>query len=345
MSERKNSVAHVLPGMNYGGVEVAISRSFKDLNKEFNYKIYYVKDRGEIDVGQSSILNLFKNIIQKSNYPNILLTSLWWGHIVGIFLYPFISLLNIKWVCFIHSTGYSSIFDKFATKLALTLCDNHIFDSESSRAYFNSYENYNNFVVPYIFINHEESKSFNHSPELSFSWVGRNSKEKRLDLLAKFINSMVDKDIPFLINICIAGDSHSCLDDLAVKHKNSVKIQYNVPPSEITSIYKNSKIALCFSDYEGFSASTAEAALYGNLIFARRVGELPNYLCNKSTIWLDDLDDKSWEAVVLKIKDYLGDEIKLSKLRLESKKYTSKILTNRDYTSSLSATLKKINDF
>lgn len=345
MSGNKISVAHILPGMNYGGVEVAVSRSFKDLNKEFNYKIYYVKGRGAIDVRQSSIFNLFKMIIKKSNYPDILLTSLWWGHIVGIFLYPLTSLLNIKWVCFIHSTGYSSIFDKVATKLALILCDNHIFDSDSSRAYFSLYENYNNFVVPYIFINHEESKSFNHSPEFSFTWVGRNSKEKRLDLLAKFINSVIDQDIPFLINICIAGDNYSCLDDLAIKYKNSVLIQYNVPPHEIASIYKNSKIALCFSDYEGFSASTAEAALHGNLICARRVGELPNYLCNKSTIWLDDISDKSWETTTLKIKDYLRDESKLLKLRLESQKHTRKILSNKNYISSLSTALKKLSDY
>ena len=338
MLESKNSVAHVLPGMNFGGVEVAISKSFKTLNQEFDYRVYYVKEHGEIDVSQFPIFELFKKILKGGNYPDILLTSLWWGHLVGIFLYPF----GIKWVCFIHSTGYSSIFDKLVTKLALILCDNHIFDSDSSRTHFNSFKNHNNFVVPYIFTNYNEFDSLNHSPQFTFSWVGRNSKEKRLDLLVKFITSMIERDISFLIKICIAGESYSPLDNLAIKYKKSILIQYNVPPQHISSIYKNSKISLCFSDYEGFSASTAEAALQGNLICARKVGELPNYLCNKNTIWLDDLSNYAWRNFILKVKDCIQDEVNLLEIRKKSQKYTSDLLGKRSYISSLSTALKEL---
>ena len=39
----KPKVAHIIPSMNYGGVEVAIQKSLKDLNKNFDYKIFTVK--------------------------------------------------------------------------------------------------------------------------------------------------------------------------------------------------------------------------------------------------------------------------------------------------------------
>jgi len=340
MLESKNSVAHVLPSMNFGGVEVAISKSFRTLNQDFDYKVYYVKEHGTINVNQLPVFELFKNILKGSNYPDILLTSLWWGHLVGIFLYPF----RIKWVCFIHSTGYSSIFDKFVTKLALILCDNHIFDSESSRVHFDSFQNHNNFVVPYIFTNYDELKNFNHNPQFTFSWVGRNSKEKRLDLLVKFITSMIDRDVSFLINICIAGESYSPLDNLAIKYKESIVIQYNIPPQHVNLIHKNSKISLCFSDYEGFSASTAEAALQGNLICARKIGELPNYLCNKNTIWLDDLSNYAWRNFILRVEDCIKDEVKFLERRAKSQKYTNNLLGKRSYISSLSTILKKLCD-
>lgn len=340
MSKSNNSIAHVLPSINFGGVEIAVSKSYKPLNEEFDYKVYYVKERGVININQSSIFELFKNILQKNNYPNILLTSLWWGHLIGIFLYP----LGIKWVCFIHSTGYSSIFDRLVTKLALILCDNHIFDSHSSRKYFNSFKNCNNYVVPYIFNERNSKNILNHRPQHTFSWVGRNSKEKRLDLVVKFINNLIEKNIFFSINICIAGEKYPLLDDLAIKYKEFIFIQYNIPPKYIDSVYKNSKISLCFSDYEGFSASTAEAALQGNLICARKVGELPNYLCNKNTIWLDDLSNNSWRDFIVKVIDCVQDEVKCLERRTKSQKYTSKLLDKKNYISELSTALKQLLD-
>ncbi len=340
MSSRKLSIAHVLPSMNFGGVEIAILKSHKVLNQEFDYKVYYVRESGGLDVTQSSVLNLLKNILFKKNYPDLVLTSLWWGHLVGILLLPF----GIRWACFIHSTGYSSLIDKITIKLALTLCKNHIFDSTTTKEYFNSFKNRNNFVVPYIFSNPSNDFYLNNNPQYTFSWAGRNSKEKRLDLLVKFITSLEKEGISFRFNACIAGDRYSPLDNLATKSKNPISLQYNVLPEKVISIYKDSKISLCFSDYEGFSASTAEAALHGNLICGRKVGELPNYLCNEQTIWLDDLSPYSWEAFILKVKDYLNDESDLVGRRLKSQSYTKKVLGSSSYTSSLSTCLDSILD-
>ena len=62
MSETRPSIAHVLPGMNFGGVEVAIFKSYQSLNQEFDYNVYFVRERGELDVGQCSVVTLLKTI-------------------------------------------------------------------------------------------------------------------------------------------------------------------------------------------------------------------------------------------------------------------------------------------
>ena len=52
---KKIKIAHIIPKMNYGGVEIAIQKSFKDLNKIFDYKIVTVKNKGLIDINQENI--------------------------------------------------------------------------------------------------------------------------------------------------------------------------------------------------------------------------------------------------------------------------------------------------
>ncbi len=51
-------VAHIVPAMYIGGVEVAIARSHEYLNESIDYRIYYVRNRGSLDCGQRHVLTL-----------------------------------------------------------------------------------------------------------------------------------------------------------------------------------------------------------------------------------------------------------------------------------------------
>ena len=337
MFETRPSIAHVLPGMYFGGVEVAILKSYQALNQELDYDVYFVRSKGELDVGQSSFIKLLKSILIEGKYPDLILTSLWWGHLVGMFL----SLGGFKWACFIHSTGHSSAFDFIITRLTLIMCSNHIFDSETSKNYFCAYKNRQSFVVPYVF---NEDNEFKKEPEFTFSWIGRNSKEKRLDLLVKFIKSLQDKSISFSCYICIAGVRDVTLDELAMEFKNSIVVQYNVAPEDIRAVNLNSKMTLCLSDYEGFSVTTAEAAIRGNFICARRVGELSHYLCEKSTIWLGDLSQAAWDEFMEKVIDCISNEEDVLERRYSSQRYASEILSQKSYISAISKGLRVLLD-
>ena len=54
MPETRLSIAHVLPGMNFGGVEVAILKSYHALNQEFDYDVFFIRSKGELDVNFTS---------------------------------------------------------------------------------------------------------------------------------------------------------------------------------------------------------------------------------------------------------------------------------------------------
>lgn len=340
MDKGRPSIAHVVPGMYFGGVEVGILKSYQALNQEFDYDVYFVRKKGELDVGQSSSAKLLKRVLIERKRPDLIITSLWWGHLNGIFL----SLLGVKWACFIHSTGHSSVFDFIITRLALIMCSNHIFDSATSRKYFSSYKSRHAFVVPYVFNDENSTGKFNKEPEFTFSWIGRNSKEKRLDLLVSFIRSLQAKRITFNCYICIAGDRDVLIDELAMESRGSVVVQYNVAPEHIRAVNMNSEMTMCFSDYEGFSVTTAEAAMRGNLICARRVGELSNYLCEKSTIWLDDLSQDSWNEFMGEVVACLRNKDDFLERRYASHKYTSEILSQKSYISAMSKGLRALVD-
>ena len=97
--QKNLSVAHIVPNMNYGGVEVAIHRSFYELNQIFDYKIYTVKKKGIMNVGQRKIISLIFKCFSIKHRPNFIITSLWWSHPFGLFL----SLTGIKWISFFHA--------------------------------------------------------------------------------------------------------------------------------------------------------------------------------------------------------------------------------------------------
>lgn len=340
MHHARPSIAHILPGMHFGGVEVAILKSYKELNKDFDYNVYFVRKRGELDVGQSPLISLLKLVFIQRTPPDLVLSSLWWAHIFGFFL----SLTGIRWACFIHSTGHSSVFDFIFTRLALWLCSNQIFDSETSKAYFGAFKSRFNYVVPYVFMDEDGVSELNTEPDFTFSWIGRNSKEKRPDLVVKFIQSLRARSVPFSFHICIAGDRNAALDELANELTDSLLVEYNVPPEAIFAANLNSQMTICLSDYEGFSVTTAEAAMRGNLICARRVGELSHYLCERSTIWLDDLSENSWNQFMEQVVACLKDRENLLSRRQASKRYSLEALREQSYVAAISTGFKALTE-
>jgi hypothetical protein len=99
---------------------------------------------------------------------------------------------------------------------------------------------------------------------------------------------------------------------------------------------------ICLSDYEGFSVSTAEAVIHGNFVAARKVGDLPNYLNDESTIWLDSLSERDWSLFTSKVITVLSDKEECKSRRNKSMKYTTNLLKDQNYKRSFIYAINKI---
>lgn len=335
----KIAINHLLPGMYRGGVEVGIKKSYKDINNEFNYKVFYIKRPGIIDVKQKSFFFSFVRIISNKTKPSIIITSLWWSHFFGYFL----TVFGFKWIVFIHSPQFSSYLDEVFTNFALNKSSYFFFDSNSSHSRFKNKIKGKSFIIPYNFDNSQFDVKLNPFPKYDFSWIGRNSKEKRLDLLLNFFEKLENKKIKINALLVISGKK---LKKFEVHSKNfkfvSIECIYNIDSSKANALLSESKINLCFSDYEGFSSTSFEAIKRGNIIASRYVGEIPFYAESKSSVFLENLDEKNFDNFVNRIIYLLENHALLNKMRDESRKYLSMLYKGKLYSKTFIDSINSI---
>lgn len=325
--------------MYLGGVESGIKKSFFDINREFDYQIFYVKSSGFFDVNQKSFLFLLFKILFANKKPSLIISSLWWGHFIAYLL----SFFNIKWVVFIHSPGFSSILDEFFINLALKKAKYFFFDSISSRKKFKKNINGRTFYIPYYFADNELSYEINLKPKYDFIWVGRNSKEKRIDLLLYFCKILEKRKYECSVCIVIAGNKIKNFESVVSKF-NFVKFDffYNKSSEELNKIYSDSQMVLCFSDYEGFSATIFEAILKGNLVAARRVGDIEHYIEKENSVFLDKTDEFSLNEFVDSIIKLLENKSAIYAKRVNAREFIKKKYKNLSYSNSFIESLKTI---
>ena len=326
----KLRVAHIVPSMNIGGVEVAIDRTIKKLRNEFDYQVYCVKSLGQIQVGQKTIFCFLCSIFTSSSRPDVVLTSLWWSHPFGLLAYFF----GIKWIVFLHSSNFASFPDRIITKIALRYSNNFFYDSEKTKSSMLKSPNLRQFHIPYLTIDVDSITPLIKNTEFDLTWVGRNSPEKRPDLAAIIIERLLKIRPITQVSVSVVGSNYEPFDKLALSFPKNMKLYYNASPKEVISRFGESKITLCVSDYEGFSMSTAEAAIVGNLIAARQVGDLIKYLPLDETIWLHEVDESSLNRFVCKLSAILDSNEAILHQRKVTKQKMAKFLKNKSYTRS-----------
>ena len=96
-------VAHIVPAMLIGGVEVAIARSHPHLNESVDYRVYYVRQRGSLECSQRHVSSLVRSVLTGSWRPDVVVTSLWWAHPFGRLLRRF----GATWIAFFHNCGFT----------------------------------------------------------------------------------------------------------------------------------------------------------------------------------------------------------------------------------------------
>jgi len=253
---RKKVVWHLIPTMNYGGVEVGIVKSYQQLCCEFNYKIVVLSGKNEINNIPISSLWTF---ISKVRREDTIIVSLWKTYLIGIVL----SFLRFKVLPFIHHSGNVHLVANLITRFTTVVLSEGIADSSASSTYYNT--NYH--IAPYVFSIKEMNSNLR---DIDVIWVGRDADQKRFDLSMQVMSQLSNSGYNVLSIIATNRDygfEHPCL--------------INCNTDEVIRLLSRSKVYMQLSVYEGFSMSTAEAIMSGCRPFVTPVGEIEKYLDKK----------------------------------------------------------------
>lgn len=275
----KKFVAHIVPSLNIGGVEVAVVRSYEALNAEIDYRVFYVRRKGELQCGQESVWRLFHHMIRNGRRPDVVITSLWWAHPFGWLLQAW----SVSWVAFFHNSGYSHLVDKLLLRWAWKKAAFRLVDSAATGAAMGIDAKRSASLVPYVFSACSPVPPWV-SRDVDFVWTGRAAAVKRIDLLIKFLGLAEGYFSHGRVIIAIAGQVPAALSEFARTSRWTIEIKQDLPNADVLVALGRAKFYLLFSDHEGMSMSTVEAVQAGCVAVVRRVGEISSYLDESACI-------------------------------------------------------------
>lgn len=275
-------VAHIVPALDIGGVEIGVERSLGSLRSQFDYRVFYVRRRGKLVCGQRHVLTLLTDSLTGRWRPQIVVTSLWWAHPFG-FLFRF---FKARWLAFFHSSGFSHTVDHILLSWAWRACDARLVDSQATFRFMASGVSLLAHVVPYAFSPPTVGLAPLARREIDFIWVGRANAVKRLDLLVPLVLALQAHIARARLTVIIAGAAPIELLMQLRSGPWDVDIMHDVPHAVVMEAMSRSRFYVLTSDYEGMSMSTVEAVACGCVPIVRPVGEIPNYLDDKSAIFL-----------------------------------------------------------
>jgi len=320
-------IAHIVPSLDVGGVEIGIERSSSTLREHFDYRVFYVRRKGHLACGQLPLVKLFLMCCTGKWRPDIVITSLWWAHCFG---YLF-KIFNIKWIAFFHNSKFPHAVGTFFCKMAWKRAHCRIVDSSATDNAMQKFGVRQSSIIPYHFPADVPRNIWAERP-FDFIWIGRVSRFKRLDILMDFI-LMLEAILPAArLMIILAGETPLELKKILQETKLDITFKSNLTNSQVRDSLAKTKFYLLFSDYEGMSMTTVEAVQAGCVAVVRPVGEIPNYLNEHSCIFINDTRKETLAAVLNKCTDIRSDKRRVERMREAAYADISQI---KSYTESM----------
>lgn len=298
------NVAHILPSLDIGGVEVGIQKSLDSLQNSFDYKVFYVKKKGCLNVGQKHVLFLILGIVSRRWCPDVIITSLWYAHPIGWLFSKF----GIRWYAFYHLADFAHLLDAIVQKFSWKHADFRLCDSQATSDFMNTIQTQQSHVIPYVFKSFTNNSTLNwQSRNYDVVWVGRNHPQKRIDILCSLIGCIVERKPNLKVLIIQAGDESQLLNDLHGLFNKNITLVKNLDNSKVLEDLRESKCYILTSDIEGMSLSTIEAIQAGCLPVVRPVGEIKNYLSEDACVRMYETDIQNLIIIADKIICLLDD--------------------------------------
>lgn len=284
-------VVHIIHGMSIGGVEVAIKEYYEYQSKSVEYYLFCIDPVEDNFIDRNISLHEFNGIHKPATFmniakkvleikPDVILTSLWKGHFIGLFLKIFV-YSKASYCGFLHNTKYFHIFDSVFSKLALKQFNYFFFDSQASYIFSKEVKTSNrnrNWIVPPIVKCMEESefkeKQFTSPYRLCF--MGRIVEQKNIMYAINIIQHLQQMNIPMLFDIYGEGKQLQEMNKLIFKNNN---IRYCGPlkPEQVIRTMCEYDFYIQTSHVEGLAISVVQALSCGLVSFLTPVGEIANY--------------------------------------------------------------------
>lgn len=303
MGVDKMKVAHVLPGLDVGGVEVAVQRSLAELSASYDYRLFYVRRHGGLELGQRHVSFLLWNLLRGSWRPDAVLTSLWWAHPFGWIL----KCCGIRWFAFFHSAGFSGRLNRFVLSWAWRRADERLADSRATAAAMGQTAAARCRLVPYRFRDASVPGSWS-SRCIDIIYTGRNAPVKRLDLLARFVWALASRVPSGRAVFAVAGAAPDTLADL---HPPGwcVEVVVDLPNERVRELLREARFFVLLSEHEGMSMSTVEAIDAGCVPIVRPVGEIPSYLGSDYCFIAQDVSPHGLDQLADMVAAHWRDEV------------------------------------
>ncbi len=266
-------VAHLVPTMGIGGVEIGIARSHRTLIEALDYRVFTVFGRGKIQCGQDNVAVLLRGLVFGTWRPDILVTSLWWSHPFGALL----RLFGVKWLAFFHNTAFSGRAQRAIHSYAWRHADLCLVDSTATGTLMRSIVERNFRVIPYIFPYPNGAREWR-SRHYDITWVGRKVRPKRTDLVPAFMRHLGVHQPKGRLCLVVAGEIPEEFAGLDLGSGWAIDIFQSLESDRVLELLGESRFFLLTSDHEGMSMTTVEAVFEGCVPVVRPVGELSNYI-------------------------------------------------------------------
>lgn len=293
------SVAHVVPSLVIGGVEMGVVKSIGKLRQQIEYNVYYVKTPGPLRFEQRPAWKLLLDMALRRKRVDVVVSSLWASHLVGMVA----QRLGAKWAAFFHSSGICHGVEKAVFAMAWKSADMRLADSaDCGRAMSKLFGEKSWHTINYLFpSDHEALPWAQRTTDIVF--VGRIAEVKRLDLVVALVEAFARRQRHFSAVFAISGIPSQELLDLGNRYPGKVRIDREVPNAEVQALLINSRFFVSLSDVEGFSMATAEAVLAGALPVVRPVGEIGNYVSADSGIIVGDTSAAGLQQVAQRMEN------------------------------------------
>lgn len=300
---KKSKRIHVINALEIGGVEVGVLSLLNSCHSE-NYEVVCVK--GGDDKLFDSLSDDLKQRIHRCNgylsalftvvnlKPDIVVTSLWRAHVVGILCRLFLKK-EVKYVHFVHLSDYVHLVDKYVSLLSLKNCRSVFTDSTSTKKWLidthKCTANIHTVPMNISFSNHVKTFKAN---ELTFCYFGRYSTQKNLFKAIDFIKLLNDKGYSATYNLY--GRDDGLLAEL-IKYTKSIGQESNISfhesllPQNVESKMREHTFYLQTSDNEGMAISVYQSIVNGLIPVVTPVGEINSYCKDMyNAFFIDSID-------------------------------------------------------